>query len=196
MFLARGYANVTVAEVAEAAGVSKMTVFNYFASKEDLLLDRQPENLAMLRAVVLDRPPGQSVSAALREWCHRMLAEGHPMAAVGPTVATFWTEVMAHQDLRNRLLQQQQEIKDALADALEEAIPGDRWQAEAAAQLIGATISTVFSTAVTKQMNGAPPDDVRAEQPAVIDRAFTLLDQGLSTYGTHPPPPHKRRSAG
>jgi AcrR family transcriptional regulator len=42
MFLARGFDHVTVAEVAEAAGVSKVTVFAHFARKEDLLLDRAP----------------------------------------------------------------------------------------------------------------------------------------------------------
>lgn len=40
LFFARGFDNVTIAEVAEAAGVSRMTVFNYFPRKEDLFLDR------------------------------------------------------------------------------------------------------------------------------------------------------------
>jgi AcrR family transcriptional regulator len=183
MFLTRGYANVTVAEVAEAAGVSKMTVFNYFATKEDLLLDHQPGNVAMMRAAVLERRPGQSVVSALREWCHRLLAEHHPMSAISDGVATFWNEILSNQDLRNRSLQQAQELTDALADTLAESIPG-RWQAEAAAQLIGATIGTVFSTAVRKQMNGVPLSQVREEQKSVIDAAFALLEHGLGPYGT------------
>src|ERR1044072_2134903 len=86
LFLTRGYANVTVAEVAEVAGVSKMTVFNYFATKEDLLLDRQRENIEMLRDAVVTRESGQSVSAELGEWCQDLLADGHPMSAVGDGV--------------------------------------------------------------------------------------------------------------
>jgi AcrR family transcriptional regulator len=183
LFLARGYANVTVAEVAEAAGVSKMTVFNYFATKEDLLLDRQPENIEMLRDAVLNRGRDQSVSAALREWCQDMLAARHPMAGIGNNVARFWNEVMTNQDLRNRSLQQAQELGDAIADVLVESVPDNRWHAEAVAQLLGAAIGTVFATAIKKQMSGVPVEQVRAEQIDVIDATFDLLDQGLARYG-------------
>ncbi|WP_433662395.1 TetR/AcrR family transcriptional regulator [Nocardia sp. CA-128927] len=40
MFLARGFDAVKVSEVAAACGVSEKTVFNYFPSKEALILDR------------------------------------------------------------------------------------------------------------------------------------------------------------
>ncbi len=40
MFLERGFDAVRVAEVAEACGVSEKTVFNYFPTKESLVLDR------------------------------------------------------------------------------------------------------------------------------------------------------------
>jgi AcrR family transcriptional regulator len=41
MFLERGFDGVRVAEVARACGVSEKTVFNYFPTKEALLLDRR-----------------------------------------------------------------------------------------------------------------------------------------------------------
>ena len=40
MFVERGFDAVRVAEVAEACGVSEKTVFNYFPTKESLILDR------------------------------------------------------------------------------------------------------------------------------------------------------------
>ncbi len=48
MFLERGFDDVRVAEVAEACGVSEKTVYNYFPTKESLLLDREPEMAAEL----------------------------------------------------------------------------------------------------------------------------------------------------
>src|SRR5580658_1271353 len=39
MFMDRGFDAVRVTEIAEACGVSEKTVFNYFPTKESLLLD-------------------------------------------------------------------------------------------------------------------------------------------------------------
>jgi len=39
LFAANGFDEVTVSQVADAAGVSKMTVTNYFPRKEDLVFD-------------------------------------------------------------------------------------------------------------------------------------------------------------
>ncbi|MFD8969017.1 helix-turn-helix domain-containing protein [Streptomyces sp. NPDC059568] len=45
LFTDRGYDAVTVADVAEAVGVSAMTVFRHFPTKEDLVLIDQPARL-------------------------------------------------------------------------------------------------------------------------------------------------------
>jgi AcrR family transcriptional regulator len=42
LILARGFEAVSVTEIAASADVSHMTVFNYFASKKDIFLDRLP----------------------------------------------------------------------------------------------------------------------------------------------------------
>lgn len=65
MFLERGFDAVRVAEVAEACGVSEKTVFNYFPTKEALLLDRLEATMSSLRAGLAD-PAVPPVEAALR----------------------------------------------------------------------------------------------------------------------------------
>ena len=67
LFAERGYDAVTVDEVAQAAEVSKKTVFNYFPTKEDLVFDGVDEREAKLVAMVRDRPPGVSLIDAFRE---------------------------------------------------------------------------------------------------------------------------------
>jgi AcrR family transcriptional regulator len=64
MFMERGFDAVRVIEVAEACGVSDKTVFNYFLTKEALVLDRLEGTTAALRTGLLPGIP--PVEAALR----------------------------------------------------------------------------------------------------------------------------------
>ena len=67
MFLERGFEAVRVAEVAAACGVSTKTVFNYFPTKEALVLDRLEDTTAALQAGLADpsRPPLDAALALL-----------------------------------------------------------------------------------------------------------------------------------
>src|ERR1700735_561641 len=66
MFADRGFDAVTISQVAEAAGVSKMTVTNYFARKEDLVFDRAEVTIGSLADAAAARAPGESLRAAIR----------------------------------------------------------------------------------------------------------------------------------
>jgi len=65
MFMERGFDAVRVSEVAEVCGVSEKTVFNYFPTKESLVLDRLDATVASIQAGLAESgvPP---VDAALR----------------------------------------------------------------------------------------------------------------------------------
>jgi AcrR family transcriptional regulator len=67
LFIERGFENVTVAEIAEAAQVSVKTVFNYFPTKEDLFFDRAGAVRDALLDAVRERPPDISPLEALRK---------------------------------------------------------------------------------------------------------------------------------
>src|SRR6478609_7896017 len=67
LFLQHGFDEVTIAEVAAAAGVAKMTVTNHFPRKEDLVLDLHEEIVAAPARTVAERAVGRSALAALRE---------------------------------------------------------------------------------------------------------------------------------
>ncbi|GCD38998.1 TetR family transcriptional regulator [Streptomyces chrestomyceticus JCM 4735] len=68
LFLERGFEQVGVKEIAEAADVSVTTLFKHFASKEALVFDLEGDIEASLVAAVRDRAPGQSILQALRAY--------------------------------------------------------------------------------------------------------------------------------
>jgi AcrR family transcriptional regulator len=65
LFAEHGYDEVSIADVARAAGVSEQTVYNYFPTKPDLVFDRADEVLEKIRSAVSGRAPGQSPADAM-----------------------------------------------------------------------------------------------------------------------------------
>src|SRR3972149_4910313 len=66
LFAEHGVENVTVEQIAEAAGVSKRTIFRYFASREDILLAYPLRALAHTSVALLGRPLNESIIEAFK----------------------------------------------------------------------------------------------------------------------------------
>jgi AcrR family transcriptional regulator len=75
LFVHRGYAETTIDQIAEAAGVGRRTVFRHFPTKEAILFDhlavRRDFALQRLQARPLSEPPLASLHAVLRELCEQ-----------------------------------------------------------------------------------------------------------------------------
>jgi AcrR family transcriptional regulator len=65
LFARRGFDQVSVAQIAAAAGVSEKTVYNYFPAKADMFFDEASDILAELLAAVRYRAAGQSALDAV-----------------------------------------------------------------------------------------------------------------------------------
>jgi AcrR family transcriptional regulator len=90
LFLEKGYDAVSVKEIADAVDISVPTVFNHVPDgKEALMFDDGTERRESLLAAVRERPSGQSVMAALREF----------IAGRGPFVADSTPELRRRTDL-------------------------------------------------------------------------------------------------
>lgn len=66
LFLERGYDQVSVRDIADAADVSTTTVFKHFTGKEALVFDQETDRESQLVAAVRQRAEGESVLDALR----------------------------------------------------------------------------------------------------------------------------------
>jgi len=65
LFGARGFDSVKVSEVADIVGVSEKTVYNYFPTKESMVLDWADETVESLARVIRECPPSESLTAAV-----------------------------------------------------------------------------------------------------------------------------------
>ena len=104
LFAQRGFENVTVAEIADAANVSVKTVFTYVSAKEELIFRQQTVLDAVVRAVASRRvgqtplvAAAQALLAAVNETDENLSLESFQrMIASGPAarsrVRALWDE--------------------------------------------------------------------------------------------------------
>ncbi|WKU48450.1 TetR/AcrR family transcriptional regulator [Streptomyces sp. VNUA116] len=185
LFAARGFDKVTVAEVAEAAGVSAMTVFNHFARKEDLYLDRIPEALALFSTAVRERRPGETAAAPVRRLFLELAEARHPLGGLGDTFPAFWRVILESPALRARVREGIEELEGALAQAVAEttgARPGDPVPRLTAALTVTA-YRTVCATTMSRLLAGERADDAAPGHRALIGTTFDALEAALRVLG-------------
>ena len=181
LFALRGFDAVTVAEIADAAGVSKMTVFNYFPRKEDLFFDRGPEAVALLSATVRERAADETPIAALRRVLSRLAEQGHPLGGVGDGFAMFWRVMLESPALRARAREAVEELEGLLVGLFAEAdgVPPAHARPRLAAALTVAAYRTVYTETANRLLAGASASEVLADHMARLEVAFDVVERGL-----------------
>jgi AcrR family transcriptional regulator len=194
MFMQRGFDAVRVSEVAEACGVSEKTVFNYFPTKESLVLDRLDATMASLRTGLAE-PGASPVEAALRildrelggmtSW---LAAQDDPVRA-GAMIRRFGALIQATPSLRAH----QSDMMDQFV-AVAAAILADRARMSAAdpEPQIAATallgLWRVQFQALARYLDGSrTPVQVHQAVTADVHRAGRLIDTGLSSFAACSP---------
>ncbi len=160
LFLERGYDQVSVREIADAADVSLSTLFNYYPTKESLAFDESEAIGSALVATVRDCAP-QEVVGALRtfiaKWAGEVASYPHAAEFTGmidrtPALGAYGRRVWLQHE-------------DALATALEEAV--------------GAAAGDVLCRALARFSLEAFDLAYGHPQPTeAIGAVFALLDHG------------------
>lgn len=182
LFFERGFDAVTLQEIADAAGVSKMTVLNYFARKEDLFLERQGEATQMIDEAIRTRDPVKTtIILAIRDLALRLRMEDHPFASVNVGRAEFWKIIAASASLSARARELADEEVDSLAHVLARAVKAKT--PDANARLVAATTLAIWRTAYTESLRAMTPTRSQAKAHVlfddVIERGFTMLSLGM-----------------
>ncbi|WP_221323057.1 TetR/AcrR family transcriptional regulator [Actinoplanes sp. L3-i22] len=114
LFTERGYDNVTVKEVAEAADVALSTLFKHFPAKEALVFEEDQDVEDALIRAVLERADDESVLHALCE--HLVLTRtGRHISA--PDLALVESTPALREYARRMWLRHEQALAAALAEA-------------------------------------------------------------------------------
>ena len=182
LFLRRGFDRVTIADVAAAAGVAKMTVTNHFPRKEDLVFDIHEDLVASLAGAVSARGPGDSALAALRRHSLDGLRDHHP--ALGFSGQPFGAMIAGSPPLRARLREIHEHQEDALAAVLAAetgAGPDDLAPRIAAAQL-AAVVRVLATEVMARTRDGQDAGVIAHDLTVSAHRAFGLLEPALDGY--------------
>ncbi|MYT73008.1 MULTISPECIES: TetR/AcrR family transcriptional regulator [unclassified Streptomyces] len=183
LFLEHGYDEVSVAQIAEAADVSKMTVFNYFKTKEDLLMGPMEEHVEDLARAIGERSPGSSAVDAARAMVLRKIADRDPSVGLSEQGNELALIQLIHRTpaLARRALLWAVRGERAAAEALTAETGDSLLSAVAAAQLSG-VVSALISDNHRRILAGESPGEVAADAAERAERAFALVDNGLSGF--------------
>ncbi|WP_380279806.1 TetR/AcrR family transcriptional regulator [Kitasatospora purpeofusca] len=191
LFAERGFDEVSVAEIAAAAEVSKMTVFNYFATKEDLVLGPMEQHIDEPARVVREKAPEVPAAAALHAQYVAALAVFDPATGLSdqqPVLdvvrLVYRTPVLA---LRASVGFDTRARAELAAELLAQDPAGDPLTARvAAAQLLGTRL-VLTEENQRRMLAGERAADVLPEALAAAHRAFALVERGLGDYGATRP---------
>ena len=163
LFAERGYDDTTVAQIAEAAGLTKRTFFRYFADKREVLFkgseQLQQTWVDSIASAPVGAGPMAAVSCAL-DAVAALFVDRLPFARVRAQI------IATHPDLQERELIKLQTLAGAVSDALVE-----RGEASNAAILASQAAVTVFHVAFAQWLEQDDPAAMRQ----LMDRALQDL---------------------
>src|SRR5580700_1841595 len=186
MFLEQGFDAVRVTEIAEACGVSEKTVFNYFPTKESLILDRLESTMASLKSG-LTQPGAEPTEAALRILNDELsamtawLTMQDDLAQASAAIRRFGALIQASPSLRAHQSDMMDQFVALAAEILAGRVgmgPDDPEPQIAATALLG--LWRIQFQALSKYLDGTrTPAQVHQAVSAEVNRAAQVIEHGL-----------------
>ncbi|GCE24964.1 TetR family transcriptional regulator [Dictyobacter alpinus] len=187
LFIERGFEQVIVTEVAEAADVSVNTVYNYFPTKEDLFFGLHQPMEASLAGMVRQREKGEPLLAFLR---HLLLGSLEHMKAMPPpeqdvTRQQVFRVMRESPTLQARGRQMTESVEEDLAHAFAEDM-GTQLDAivpRLVAQLILTLYARIFAEYQRRRVKGESSEEIHAGLSAMVMSGLALLEHGIDASG-------------
>lgn len=169
LFAKQRYEHTTITEIADAAEVSRRTIFAYFPTKEDILFHDKQEMHERLARALRDRPKDATALDAARDFIIAGLLNPDPTLALRKRIIA--SDPALRESSRARFAPLEQLIIAALAEELH-AGPDD-----IRPKMIAAALSAAFNAL---HDSGTQSDEVSREQAlAAVDNVIGFMRGGL-----------------
>jgi AcrR family transcriptional regulator len=185
LFVTRGFDEVRVSEVAERVGVSEKTIYNYFPTKESMVLDTADEMVESLAAALRERAPGESITDAV---VHALEADMADVDVDDPAldeIVPAFVDMIEHTPaLHAAWLELHARLARVATDELAaqaEVDPRDPEPIIAGRALIG-LVDVGMQSRVRHTQDGLRGDALREAVVGDVHRAARLLETGLWAF--------------
>ncbi|MEK2472432.1 TetR/AcrR family transcriptional regulator [Streptomyces noursei] len=188
LFVQRGFDRVTIAEVAAAADVSVNTLYNYYESKEDLVLPPDQASPQRLADIVRAREPGESAARAVLAQLRAELRRRDRRVGLSTGFGRVFEMMRAAPTLTARLEDLGRQMAEALGTVLAEetgAAPDDQTPRVVAGQ-IGWFHSLVYGEIGRRIVAGETPDTIAEALLELLDVVEEMLSPTALGYATRP----------
>jgi AcrR family transcriptional regulator len=182
LFVERGFDHVTVDEIAEAADVGRMTVFNHFPRKEDMFFDRDEEGRDILREALRQRDAGVAPVEALRLLAQRAASGDPPYVIFSAESQGFVETVEKSAALMGRARAIRDEFAQVVMVALAESVGRESTDPDAhlAADLLLATWTVAFIRAHRAYRESRDSKKAKSIFLALIDRGSSGIEAAMA----------------
>lgn len=182
LFIARGFDNVTVDEIAEAADVGRMTVFNHFPRKEDMFFDRDEEGREKLLTGLRERDANVAPIEAIRRLAHRAATQEPVYIIFFPGSQNFVETIEKSPTLIARARAIRDELAQFVAVGLAESVGREPTDPEAhlAANLVLATWTVAFIQAHRVYRESQDAEKARSTFLSVIDQGSKGIEAAIA----------------
>jgi len=182
LFSERGFDNVTVDDIAEAADVGRKTVFNHFPRKEDLFFDRDEEFRETLCEALRQRDPRIAPIEALRLLAHRLAAGQSPLVEFSGASRHFIETIESSETLKARARVIRDERAELLTAALSECV--GREPTDSGACLAAGLFLTTWTVAASQAhwvfRQSEDTDEAKAAFLALVDQGIVGLQAAMN----------------
>lgn len=181
LFNERGYDATGVADIAEAADVTKRTFFLHFPTKEDVLLSDGPARIDLALRLINERAPEAPMRDVLAEAVHAMIADTTSRDLPNGMAAMRARLMVDSPTVQARILRTVFIGQARIAEALQAAYP-KALNRTSAASVVGAVVGAVCAAAIASLQDGDAPKATAA----AMRQAAAIALGALDALGTEP----------